>query len=191
MSRRQVFRAADGLLIPPGFHVGRLRRWDEVEISEHIANGCPPLRRGGTVMTSPTPSSRKRRGRTGRINAPSPRRDTAAALVRQLVASHLVVEGIDQRGGIVAVLDEAQLGEPDRVKLVASLKHITVRTRSYIAAVGDDRRQRGVAIPLCSIPKSESPAEHPHDTAGDSPNSHSGGVPIRCQKTNVRGSMKF
>jgi predicted DNA-binding transcriptional regulator AlpA len=47
MSRRQVFRAADGLLIPPGFKVGKLRRWDEVQVSEHIAAGCPPLRRGG------------------------------------------------------------------------------------------------------------------------------------------------
>ena len=45
MSRRQVFRAADGLLIPPGFKVGRLRRWDEVQINEHIGTGCPPLRR--------------------------------------------------------------------------------------------------------------------------------------------------
>jgi predicted DNA-binding transcriptional regulator AlpA len=47
MSRRHVFRAADALLIPSGFKVGRLRRWDEVEISEHIAAGCPPLRRRG------------------------------------------------------------------------------------------------------------------------------------------------
>jgi predicted DNA-binding transcriptional regulator AlpA len=46
MSRSGVFRAADALLIPSGFKVGRLRRWDEVEISEHIAAGCPPLRRG-------------------------------------------------------------------------------------------------------------------------------------------------
>jgi predicted DNA-binding transcriptional regulator AlpA len=47
MSRRQVFRAADALLIPFGFRVGRLRRWDEFSISEHIAAGCPPLRRRG------------------------------------------------------------------------------------------------------------------------------------------------
>jgi hypothetical protein len=42
-----------------------------------------------------------------------------------------------------------------------------------------------------SFPPSESPAEHPHDAAGDSPNSHLDGVPIRCQTTNVRDSMKF
>jgi predicted DNA-binding transcriptional regulator AlpA len=47
MSRRQVFRAADALMIPPGFKVGRLRRWDETEVDQHIAAGCPPLRRGG------------------------------------------------------------------------------------------------------------------------------------------------
>jgi hypothetical protein len=47
MSRRQVFRAADALLIPPGFHVGRLRRWDEAQIDQHIADGCPPLRKRG------------------------------------------------------------------------------------------------------------------------------------------------
>jgi hypothetical protein len=35
------------LLIPAGFKVGRLRRWDEVQISEHIAAGCPRLRRRG------------------------------------------------------------------------------------------------------------------------------------------------
>ena len=48
MSRRQVFRGGSyRLLIPPGFKVGRLRRWDEFQISEHIAAGCPPLRRRG------------------------------------------------------------------------------------------------------------------------------------------------
>jgi predicted DNA-binding transcriptional regulator AlpA len=45
MSRRQVFRAADALTIPPGFKVGKLRRWDEAEVDAHIAAGCPPLRR--------------------------------------------------------------------------------------------------------------------------------------------------
>ncbi len=47
MSRRQVFRSADARSIPPGFKVGRLRRWDETEIDRHIAAGCPPLRRRG------------------------------------------------------------------------------------------------------------------------------------------------
>jgi predicted DNA-binding transcriptional regulator AlpA len=47
MSRRHVFRAADALLIPPGFKVGRLRRWDQNVIMDHIAAGCPPLRRRG------------------------------------------------------------------------------------------------------------------------------------------------
>jgi predicted DNA-binding transcriptional regulator AlpA len=47
MSRRQVFRAADALIIPPGFKVGRLRRWNESEISQHIAAGCPRLKRRG------------------------------------------------------------------------------------------------------------------------------------------------
>ena len=46
MSRRQVFRCADSGAIPPGFRIGRLRRWDEVAIDDHIAAGCPPVRRG-------------------------------------------------------------------------------------------------------------------------------------------------
>ena len=46
MSRRQVFRAADAGTIPSGFRIGRLRRWDEVAIDDHIAAGCPPVRRG-------------------------------------------------------------------------------------------------------------------------------------------------
>ena len=47
ISRRQVFRSADALMIPPGFKLGRLRRWDETEIDRHISAGCPPLRRKG------------------------------------------------------------------------------------------------------------------------------------------------
>ncbi len=44
MSRRQVFRAADGGMIPFGVRVGRLRRWDEVVIDGFIATGCRPVR---------------------------------------------------------------------------------------------------------------------------------------------------
>lgn len=44
MSRRQVFRAADYGLIPPGFRVGRLRRWDEATLDQHIADGARPVR---------------------------------------------------------------------------------------------------------------------------------------------------
>jgi predicted DNA-binding transcriptional regulator AlpA len=44
MSRRQVFRAADAGLIPPGFRVGRLRRWDEAALDQHIADGARPVR---------------------------------------------------------------------------------------------------------------------------------------------------
>jgi predicted DNA-binding transcriptional regulator AlpA len=47
ISRRQVFRSADALMIPPGFKPGRLRRWDETDIDRHISAGCPPLRRKG------------------------------------------------------------------------------------------------------------------------------------------------
>lgn len=46
ISRRQVFRAADAGTIPPGFRVGRLRRWDEVAIDNHIEAGCPLVRKG-------------------------------------------------------------------------------------------------------------------------------------------------
>ncbi|GIW86688.1 MAG: hypothetical protein KatS3mg108_1012 [Isosphaeraceae bacterium] len=43
-SRRWVFRAAGSGVIPAGFRVGRLRRWDEAVIDQHIADGARPVR---------------------------------------------------------------------------------------------------------------------------------------------------
>jgi hypothetical protein len=123
--------------------------------------------------SSPPP---KRRHRIGRIDAPSPNRVAAAELVRQLSQCRKAIDEIERRGGIVAVLDQAQLAKLDQGKLVADLALITVKVRSYISAIGDDRRQR-VALPIPRFPSSETPAEHPHDAAGDSPISQPDGVP--------------
>jgi hypothetical protein len=106
--------------------------------------------------------------RTGRINVPSSNKLACGELLGKLNDFREVLAEIDRRGGIVSVLNEAQVDESVRIKVVSYLKRITYRTRSYIADVGDDRRDRGVAVPLCWIPESESPTERPHDTAGES-----------------------
>jgi predicted DNA-binding transcriptional regulator AlpA len=46
-TRRNVYRLAAMGVIPRGFHVGHLRRWDEHVINEHIAAGCPRPPGGG------------------------------------------------------------------------------------------------------------------------------------------------
>ncbi|WP_169980904.1 helix-turn-helix transcriptional regulator [Tautonia rosea] len=45
MSKRQVFRAADAGTIPTGVKLGRLRRWDEVDLDRFILDGCRPAGR--------------------------------------------------------------------------------------------------------------------------------------------------
>jgi hypothetical protein len=90
-----------------------------------------------------------------------------------------VLQEIDRRGeqwrpgtGIVTVLREAGATESDWRKLVRALKFIHDRTRNYVCAIGDDRRERGVAAPLGGFPaETKSPAVQPHEPAGDS--SHS------------------
>jgi predicted DNA-binding transcriptional regulator AlpA len=44
MSWRTVYRYADAGLMPWGFKIGTLRRWDMDEIERWIANGCKPVR---------------------------------------------------------------------------------------------------------------------------------------------------
>ena len=41
---RTVYRLADSGRIPYGIKLGGLRRWDSVEIEDHISRGCPPVR---------------------------------------------------------------------------------------------------------------------------------------------------
>jgi hypothetical protein len=43
-STRTVLRAADAGLMPAGFKIGGLRRWDLKVIEEWIAAGCPRVR---------------------------------------------------------------------------------------------------------------------------------------------------
>jgi predicted DNA-binding transcriptional regulator AlpA len=46
-SERTVFRFADGGLMPGGYKIGALRRWDRDEIEAWIAGGCKPVRAPG------------------------------------------------------------------------------------------------------------------------------------------------
>lgn len=48
-SWRHVLRMADEGLLPWGFKLGRLRRWDLSEIESFIAGGCRPVRQAGRV----------------------------------------------------------------------------------------------------------------------------------------------
>ena len=46
-SWRHVLRLADEGVIPWGYKLGRLRRWDLSEIEAFIAGGCKPVRQAG------------------------------------------------------------------------------------------------------------------------------------------------
>jgi predicted DNA-binding transcriptional regulator AlpA len=46
-SWRHVLRLADEGVLPWGFKLGRLRRWDLSEIESFIASGCKPVRQVG------------------------------------------------------------------------------------------------------------------------------------------------
>ena len=49
-SPRHVRRLADSGLMPRPVHIGRLIRWQRLEIDKWIAAGCPSCRRGGCAM---------------------------------------------------------------------------------------------------------------------------------------------
>jgi hypothetical protein len=84
----------------------------------------------------------------------SPTRQSAGDLVARLFGVVATLDEVHQRG-IVVTLDDAQLSEPDRRKLVAGLLRARDRIQSSIAAIGDDRRARGIALPLCWLPGDE------------------------------------
>ena len=46
-SWRHVLRMADRGLMPWGFKLGSLRRWDMDQLEEWIKNGCKPIRQTG------------------------------------------------------------------------------------------------------------------------------------------------
>lgn len=46
-SWRHVIRLADEGVLPWGCKLGRLRRWDLLEIEQFIASGCQPVRQAG------------------------------------------------------------------------------------------------------------------------------------------------
>jgi hypothetical protein len=80
--------------------------------------------------------------------------DTTPArdLVDRLSSARRLVDEVDRRGGIVRLLDDARLNEPGRRALTGSLVHVWRRLRGYVVAIGDDRRAKGLAQPLCWWP---------------------------------------
>jgi hypothetical protein len=88
----------------------------------------------------------------GRIGTPSQNQTSAVELLEGLEAVGQIIAAIDARGGIVAVANEAQLNEAGRAKLTALCERVWHRTRSYVANLGDDKRARGLATPLCWLP---------------------------------------
>jgi hypothetical protein len=100
--------------------------------------------------------------------APSPALESAQVLVRRLLDLARVLDDLNasawdsvRRGraerfspgdGFLAVLEDAQLSEEERRRLVTTLQKLQDRARTYVAAIGDDRRRRGQAVPLCWLP---------------------------------------
>ena len=110
---------------------------------------------------------------------PSPRRVAASELVTQLSAFRQVIEDVDrrtiplalwdgkgERRGIILVLNEAEVGEAGRTKLVADLEFTRDKIRNFVATIGDDRRERGTALPIPWFPETHTPAGHDPDPAG-------------------------
>jgi hypothetical protein len=84
---------------------------------------------------------------------PSQRHLTAVKLVQMILNFRRTLVAIDGRGGIVSVLDDSRLDEAKRRPVVSALRKIHDKTRNYVVAVGDDRRARGIATPLCWLPE--------------------------------------
>jgi hypothetical protein len=106
--------------------------------------------------------------RTPRTRAPSINQAGAADVLQRLSAIRDDLAEVDQRGGILTVLNQAGLPESGWDKLVSDFQSIATKVRGFVVTIGDHRRETGKSLPLCWTPESESPAEHPHDTAGES-----------------------
>jgi hypothetical protein len=83
---------------------------------------------------------------------PSARRIAAADLVMRIRALRRALDEVAARGGIVAVLNDGEVKEPARCAVVAALRRIQDHARNGVVAIGDDRRARGLAVPLCWLP---------------------------------------
>jgi hypothetical protein len=70
----------------------------------------------------------------------SPARESARNLVGRLHDLVGTLDEIERRGGIVATLDDARVGERDCRKLVAGLQRIRDRARNFVAAIGTRTR---------------------------------------------------
>jgi hypothetical protein len=99
-----------------------------------------------------TYSSRRNLVKPRLANAMSPNRKGAADLVERLLALRGLCGEVAQRGGIVRVLQEAQLDGSEEVALVAALESAWKALRGHALAVGDDRRARGQSVPLAWLP---------------------------------------
>jgi hypothetical protein len=87
-----------------------------------------------------------------RINAKSQNILTNADLIARLRRTIDVTYEIDRRGGIVAVLESGQISEKHRRALVNALKRLRWVAAAYVVSIGDDRRAKGQATPLCRLP---------------------------------------
>jgi hypothetical protein len=77
----------------------------------------------------------------------------ARDLVGRLIDLRTLCGEIDQRGGILRVLQEAQLDRSREMVLVAALEHSWKALRAHVIHIGDDRRARGAAVPLAWLPE--------------------------------------
>jgi hypothetical protein len=89
---------------------------------------------------------------TTKADPKSPNHATAENLIERLIAVRTMAGEIDQRGGILGVLRDAQADESQRRQVSAALDSSWKSLRSYVQHIGDDRRARGQAVPLCWLP---------------------------------------
>jgi hypothetical protein len=84
---------------------------------------------------------------------PKPQKQvTAESLIERIVAVRSLNGEIDQRGGILKLMDEAQADEPTRKQVNAALEASWKGLRAYVIQIGDDRRAKHQALPLCWLP---------------------------------------
>jgi hypothetical protein len=84
--------------------------------------------------------------------AMSPNRKAALDLVARLIELRELCGEVAQRGGIVRVMQEAQLDGSREGAVVAALERAWKSLRAFALAVGDDRRARGQSISLGWLP---------------------------------------
>jgi hypothetical protein len=83
---------------------------------------------------------------------PSQNREQARELVERLVAIADTMNEVRDRGGILRVLERAQVGDKQRSSVVRATERLRDQAIAVIVAIGDQRRAEGSAVPLCLLP---------------------------------------